>query len=465
MLYFYVHSILHVHCISLLTSSMTYCPSLPAQPQSVSTLFSCTFYFTCTLYISPYISHDTLSITTCTTTAGKYSIFYFHVHSILHVHCISLLTFPITPCPSLPAQPQEVSTLFSCTFYILHVHCISLLTFPMTPCPSLPAQPQAVSTLFSCTFYFTCILYISPHILHDTLSITTCTTTGGKYSIFMYNSTVHVHRISLLTFPMTPCPSLPAQPQSVSTLFSCTFYFTCTLYISPYISHDTLSITTCTTTAGKYSIFYFHVHSILHVHCISLLTFPITPCPSLPAQPQEVSTLFSCTFYILHVHCISLLTFPMTPCPSLPAQPQAVSTLFSCTFYFTCILYISPHILHDTLSITTCTTTGGKYSIFMYNSTVHVHRISLLTFPMTPCPSLPAQPQRVSTLFSCTFYFTCTVYIYVYCLLLGGCYVYNSTINLLQPAQGDKVTISPVVRVCICVVLSVIQNFKAPCYF
>ena len=33
--------------------------------------------------------------------------------------------------------------------------------------------------------------------------------------------------------------------------------------------------------------------------------------------------------------------------------------------------------------------------------------------------------------------------------LLGGCYVYGSTINLLQPAQGDKVTISPVVRVCI----------------
>ena len=24
------------------------------------------------------------------------------------------------------------------------------------------------------------------------------------------------------------------------------------------------------------------------------------------------------------------------------------------------------------------------------------------------------------------------------CLLLGGCYVYNSTINLLQPVQGDK---------------------------
>ena len=131
---------------------MTYCPSLPAQPQLVSTLFSYTFYFTCILYISPYISHDTLSITTCTTTAGKYSIFYFHVHSILHVHCISLLTSSMTYCPSI----------------------------------SLPAQPQLVSTLFSCTFYFTCTLYISPHILHDILSITTCTTTVGKYSIFMY---------------------------------------------------------------------------------------------------------------------------------------------------------------------------------------------------------------------------------------------------------------------------------------
>ena len=124
----------------------------------------------------------------------------------------------------------------------------------MTPCPSLPAQPQRVSTLFSCTFYFTCTLYISPYIPHDTLSITTCTTTGGKYSIFLY---ILLHCISLLTFPMTPCPSLSAQPQRVSTLFSCTFYFTCTLYISPYIHHDTLSITTCTTTAGKYSIFMY----------------------------------------------------------------------------------------------------------------------------------------------------------------------------------------------------------------
>ena len=41
------------------------------------------------------------------------------------------------------------------------------------------------------------------------------------------------------------------------------------------------------------------------------------------------------------------------------------------------------------------------------------------------------------------------VVISVYYPLLGGCYVYSSTINLLQPAQGDKVTISPVVRVCI----------------
>ena len=49
-----------------------------------------------------------------------------------------------------------------------------------------------------------------------------------------------------------------------------------------------------------------------------------------------------------------------------------------------------------------------------------------------------------------------------YCPLLGGCYVYNSPINLLQPAQGDKVPLwlgfvskecDPVVRVCICVVL------------
>ena len=55
--------------------------------------------------------------------------------------------------------------------------------------------------------------------------------------------------------------------------------------------------------------------------------------------------------------------------------------------------------------------------------------------------------------FNCACIFTCHIFhmviLRVYCLLLGGCYVYNSTINLLQPAQGDKVTISPVARVCI----------------
>ena len=189
----------------------------------------------------------------------------------------------------------------------------------MTPCPSLPAQPQWVSTLFSCTFHF------SISLLTSSMSITTCTTTGGKYSIFIY---ILFYTLYISAYiPVTPCPSLPAQPQTVSTLFSCTFYFTCTLYISPYI--------------------------------------PMTPCPSLPAQPQRVSTLFSCTFYFTCTLYISPY-IPMTPCPSLPAQPQRVSTLFSCTFYFTCTLYISPYIPHDTLSITTCTTTGGKYSIFMY---------------------------------------------------------------------------------------------------
>ena len=199
---------------------------------------------------------------------------------------------------------------------------------------------------------------------------------------------------------MTPCPSLPSQSQSVSVYFhahstilyisphiphdtlsittctttvgkysiSCTFYCTCTLYISPHILYDTLSITTCTTTAGK-QVLYFHAHSTVHIHCISLLTSFMTPRPSQPVQRQEVSTLFLCTFYC------------------------------------TCTLYISPHIPHDTLSITTCTTTAGKYSIFMHILLYYIQCISLLTSPMTPCPSLPAQPQLVSTLFSCTFYY------------------------------------------------------------
>ena len=163
---------------------------------------------------------------------------------------------------------------------------------------------------------------------------------------------------------MTPCPSLPAQPQRVSTLF--------------------------------------HAHSTVHVHCTFLLTFSMTPCPSLPAQPQWVSTLFH-AHSTVHVHCTFLLTFSMTPCPSLPAQPQRVSTLFSCTFYCTCTLYISPHILHDTLS---CTITVCKYFIFVHILLYYIHCISLLTSPMTPCPSLPAQPQDVSILFQYTFYCT-----------------------------------------------------------
>ena len=41
------------------------------------------------------------------------------------------------------------------------------------------------------------------------------------------------------------------------------------------------------------------------------------------------------------------------------------------------------------------------------------------------------------------------VVLHSYYPLLGGCYVYSSTIILLQPAIGAKVTISTVVRVCI----------------
>ena len=214
----------------------------------------------------------------------------------------------MTPCPSLPAQPQSVSILYNFHVHsILHVHCISLLTFPMTSCPSLPAQPQEVSTLFSCTFYFTCTLYISPYIPHDTLSITTCTTTACKCSIFMY----------ILQY----------------------MYI---VYLSPYIPHDTLSITTCTTTGGKYSIFMY-IHSILHVHCISLLTFPITPCPSLHAQPQLVSTLFSCTFYFtctLHISpyiphdTLSIVTCTTTDCKC---------SIFMYILFYMYIVYLSSH--------------------------------------------------------------------------------------------------------------------------
>ena len=139
----------------------------------------------------------------------------------------------------------------------------------MTPCPSLPAQPQLVGILFSYIFYCTCTFYISPHIPHDTLSITTCTTTAGKYSIFMH-ILLYMYN-TLLTSFMTPCPSLPAQPQNVSTLFSCTFYHTCTFYISPHIILYTLSVTTCTTTAGKYSLF---VYILLHMFIIYLFSHP-----------------------------------------------------------------------------------------------------------------------------------------------------------------------------------------------
>ena len=114
---------------------------------------------------------------------------------------------------------------------------------------------------------YTCI---SLHILHDTLSITTCTTTASKYFGFMYN----------LLYMHTSLPML----------------------------HNTFSITTCTSTVCKYSVYLWIVLlSILRIYI--LFTSSMSPCPSLPAQPQSVSTLFSCTLYI-HVYactCTSIV--------------------------------------------------------------------------------------------------------------------------------------------------------------
>ena len=147
----------------------------------------------------------------------------------LYIVCtvyISLLNFSMTSFQSIPAQPQRVSILCfsSCTFTSTIYTCIhnNYISFHILhdTCTSLPAQPQ-VSTLFS---YCTCIqcsssmyMYISLNILHDTLSISTCTTTVGKYSFFMHINT--------------------------STLY--------VLYISSQILHDFFSINTGTDTAGK----------------------------------------------------------------------------------------------------------------------------------------------------------------------------------------------------------------------
>ena len=134
---------------------------------------------------------------------------------------------------------------------------------------------------------------------------------------------------------MTPCTSLPAQPQEVSTLCSCTLYIHLhVLLLYMYTSlHDTFFITTCTTTEGKYSP---RVLLLCMYMYISLHTSSMTPCPSLPAQPQEVSTLFSCALYVhVHLHVQSTSTMhvylSMTPCPSLPAWSVGDIVLHMCT--------------------------------------------------------------------------------------------------------------------------------------
>ena len=149
------------------------------------------------MYISLHILHDTLSITTCTITAGKYKCTLFAYILLLYIH-------------------------------------------------------------------------ISLHILHDTLSITTCTTTGGKYSVFMYIVCTCTLILHVLLLYMYACTSL----------------------------HDTLSITTCTTTEGKYSVYiYIYVHVYLSSHSPWHFFHR-----SLPEKLHRVSTLFSCTFTsIVHV--------------------------------------------------------------------------------------------------------------------------------------------------------------------
>ena len=148
---------------------------------------------------------------------------------------------------------------------------LSPFTSSITPSLPLPAQQQEVSTVF---------MYVSSHytfvflyILHDNFFTTSCTKTGSKYILlflFMSPSTLCAH-LSLFTFSMTPSSPLPAQQQSVSThVFMHVSSHFMYAFVSLYIFHDNFFTTSCTTTGSKYSCFYGCVHP-LYVHiCVTL---------------------------------------------------------------------------------------------------------------------------------------------------------------------------------------------------
>ena len=106
---------------------------------------------------------------------------------------------------------------------------------------------------------------------------------------------------------------------------------------------------------------------------------------------------------------ISLQILHGNLCTSLPAQPQKVINKYSVFMYinFTSTLYISSQILHT--------------SFQSIPAHVHVHCIPLLT----PFTFLPAQPQKVSTLFS---YCTCIQCISLFKISMATCvhhYLHN----------------------------------------
>ena len=134
------------------------------------------------------------------------------------------------------------------------------IPFHIIPCPSPPGLTQSVCGLiFSIIYVLLCIITCTfLHTLpYNTMSFTSWTNTGGKWSDLFYHSCITVHYyvyVSFISFHIIPCPSPPGLTQEVSGLiFSIIHVLLCIitcmfLYTLPC---NTMSFTSWTNTGGK----------------------------------------------------------------------------------------------------------------------------------------------------------------------------------------------------------------------
>ena len=108
------------------------------------------YHFSIAVHYYLYFLHtlpcNTMSSTSWTNTACKWSDLFYH--SSITVHHYSFIPFHVTPCPPPPGQIQAVSSLIFYIILILSIiMCIFFILFHVTPCPPPPRLTQPVSNL------------------------------------------------------------------------------------------------------------------------------------------------------------------------------------------------------------------------------------------------------------------------------------------------------------------------------